>query len=206
MMRQAIERMGAMFLRRVLLAAMLGGALEFLKGSETVPAGSAGAVAGNEPAAAAQSYEAFKLIADRNIFDPTRGPRRASSENRAASERPAKTETFSLVGVGLDGDRAVAFFLGPDSQYKALKPADTIAGFKIVEITLNAVRLEHEGKTIELGVLKQMKRTNDAAWELSEQPVQASAGDSTAKTSGDGSSSVMDEVLKRLKQRREKEL
>lgn len=179
---------------------VMGGAMA----SETASTDPAPAPVAAAPAAG--SYESFKVIVDKNIFDPTRGPRRAASENRSASERPVRTESFTLRGTLIDQDRAVAFFEGSDAQYKALKPSDMIAGFKIIEITPNSVRLEQGGKTIEWAMLRQLKRKNDEPWELSEQPVQSAAADSTPKASGEGGSSVMDEVLKRLKQRREKEL
>ncbi|MGO9203909.1 MAG: hypothetical protein ACLQM8_25595 [Limisphaerales bacterium] len=85
-------------------------------------------------------YAAFKVIVDLNIFDPNRvasGPRPV--------EGP-RAEYFGLVGTAhLDkGNYAGtwAVFAGSGSQYeKVLKVSDSIAGYKIIKIDPDSVKL-----------------------------------------------------------------
>jgi hypothetical protein len=108
-----------------------------------------------------------------------------------------------------------AFFEGTSSEYrKVLKPAETIAGHKIVEIAPTHLRLEAGGREIELPVGMQMRREDDGDWTVSARsetsghmgqpaaPAEApEAGSSSAAESGGDES----DVLKRLLQKREQE-
>src|SRR5258708_26357979 len=77
-----------------------------------------------------RDYSAFRIIAERNIFNPNRSGRSGRSAARAAEGRVA-TPSFALVGtMGYEQGR-FAFFDGSSSEYrKALEPADSIAGYK----------------------------------------------------------------------------
>jgi len=154
-------------------------------------------------------YQSFKLITDRNIFDPNRSPRTARSESR----RPARTESFSLVGTLSYEKGTFAFFDGSSSEYrKVLKCTDAIAGHKITEIAPNRVKLEVNGKQIEMPVGVQMKRQDDDEWLLAAGTASsASASSATAsreKNESSSGSSGGDEsdILKKLMQKREQEL
>jgi hypothetical protein len=88
--------------------------------------------------APALDYSSFKIIADRNIFNLNRSAR--SARGGGGARKQTKVETISLVGTLFSEKGRLAFFDSSSSQYKkVLKPADTIAGFKIKDIALNHV-------------------------------------------------------------------
>jgi hypothetical protein len=106
-----------------------------------------------------------------------------------------------------------AFFDGSRSQYrKALKLADTIADYKIANITPNSVRLAAGTNELELRVGMRLRREDQGPWVVGPEPravepspftpASASAGPGTTPDTSSGPES---DVLKRLMQRREQE-
>jgi len=63
------------------------------------------------------SFEAFKVIAQRNIFDPSRSAPGASRDDRP-KERPKPTEAFTLLGSISYEKGDFAFFDGTRSEYR----------------------------------------------------------------------------------------
>jgi hypothetical protein len=154
----------------------------------------------------------FRIISERNIFNPNRSTARtARSTSRGGTERKVKVDSFALLGTMSYEKGEFAFFDGSSPEYrKALKPADSIAGYKIADIGANHVRLEANGQAVELRVGMQMKREGEAEWTVSEGPVVSGASsqgaaktdpESKAPESGDAES----EILKRLMQKRQEE-
>ena len=154
-------------------------------------------------------FSAFKIISDRNIFDPNRSPRRTGGPPRRAKT----VESVTLVGIMSYGKGDFAFFNGTSSDYKkVLKPSDTIAGYKLASISANSVKLASGEKQVELKIGSQLRREEEGEWTLSTQSEPLATGSpatsaSTAKSAppaaaSDGADS---EVLKRLMQRREQE-
>lgn len=160
-----------------------------------------------------RSYEAFRIIAMRNIFDPNRYP--GSSTPRGPSQPPPKrTELFTLVGAISYDKGDFAFFDSNSSDYrKTVKPGDTIAGYKVAEVSADKVTLEADGKKVELPVGGQMKRQGDEGWKLNSraEPIASmgSGSSSTSVTNADGSTSSstgeMPDALKRLLEQRKNE-
>ena len=110
-------------------------------------------------------YQSFKIIADRNIFDPNRSSR--SSRTRTEGPQPARVESFALVGTMSYQNGTYAFFDGTGSSYrKAVKTGDTIAGHKVADISADRVTLEANGQQIELSVGVQMKKQDEGEWQL----------------------------------------
>ncbi len=178
---------------------------------------------------------AFRIIAERNIFNANRsgGTVRPPTPTR----RPATVEVFALVGTMTYEKGTFAFFEGSRSDYtKVLKADGIIAGHKVVEIQANGVKLDFGGKELELPVGSQMRREDEGAWQISEarggiamvagnasDPSGRSgrsdrSGDSSRPRRGDGSdsgsrpttttpTSSADEeaTLRRLMERRERE-
>jgi hypothetical protein len=105
-------------------------------------------------------FDNFRLITERNIFNPNRTGRRERSEEQAP-----RTDYLSLVGT-LESDKGLrAFFDGSDSSLrKALRVGDTIDKFKVAKITPNVVDLERDGKTISMRVGQQFRRPEGADW------------------------------------------
>jgi len=158
-------------------------------------------------AVARLDYQSFKIITDRNIFDPNRSSRTA---RRTEAPRPAKIESFALVGTMSYENGTYAFFDGSGSSYrKGVKTGETIAGFKIAEISSDRVKLEANGHEIELNVGMQMKKQDEGEWQLSGRAESFSTS-SPATTSTEKTDSAPggedSDVLKKLMQKREQEL
>jgi hypothetical protein len=115
-------------------------------------------------------FSAFKLITDRNIFDPRRSPHNPSRPARTESRRTFRPDYFTLVGImSYEGQGPIAFFDGPSSQYqKVLKPTDTIAGYKITAIEPSAITLSVGTNRFELPIGMQLRRDSEGIWQLAE--------------------------------------
>ncbi|MBI4325997.1 MAG: hypothetical protein HY674_12120 [Chloroflexi bacterium] len=171
------------------------------------------AAAAEEGAVPAQGrdFPAFKLIYERNIFNPNRRPGSARGAEGEAV-KPAKVDRFSLIGTLIYEQGSFAFFDGTEAQYRTvLKPSGTIAGFKLLEITPNHVRLNTSSNTVDLPMGMQMKRQDEGDWQLVAETGtgRTSGSDSNANEKSSevssGSEAGADEVLKRLMQKREQE-
>ena len=154
----------------------------------------------------------FRIIYERNIFNPNRSPRSSGAPpvtRRETERRPvARSESFALVGTMSYEKGSYAFFDGSSSQFrKVMQPDETIAGFKVTAVTPKCVTLEHEGKTIKLCVGMQMSKSDDEKdWRMQERsessasPVSSGSG-STVSSGGAGA----EEVLRRLMEKRAQE-
>jgi hypothetical protein len=123
----------------------------------------------NSPASPSSSeYEAFKLIIDRNIFNPNRRPGVPDEVTKVEAPKPVKIEAFSLVGTMIDDERgALAFFDGTEPKYQVvLKPDGTIGGYRISNIALSSVKLEANSNEVELPFGMQMRKPGEAEWQL----------------------------------------
>ncbi len=165
----------------------------------------------------AVSLQNFKIITQRNIFDPNRQADSGERGRRIDPNRLARAEGFSLVGTLLDKRGEFAFFSGSDSKYKkVLKVAGTIADYKVTEVAPDHVELENNGTQVKMTVGMQMKKLDAGEWQLVDGTVALAKVSETSasetkdtETSNDGPStgnSSADAVLKKLMQQREKEL
>ena len=153
--------------------------------------------------------DSFRLIWERNIFNPNRSgryTRTAPTIRRRETDRRAPTESFALMGTMSYEKGRFAFFEGSGSQYqKVLETSNTIGGYTITEITPAHVKLEStNGQAIELPVGMQMRRQDEGEWSLSER-AQVAGGYSRSSTSNSSSGPESSEALKRLMERREQE-
>lgn len=159
--------------------------------------------------APALDYSSFKIIADRNIFNPNRSAR--SARGGRTQRKQVKTETISLVGTLCSENGRLAFFDSSSSQYKkVLKPAGTIAGFTIKDIAPNQVTLESGGKATELRVGMRIRREDEGEWRVGGQTETLAGSASQSATPADAAGSASDDegndVLQKLLQKREEEL
>jgi hypothetical protein len=155
------------------------------------------------PPPAPGSYDAFRLIADRNIFNPNRTSRsaRAPAPTNEVRRTP-RVEAFALVGTMSYGKGSYAFFDSPSSQYrKSLKAGEAIAGYTLKDIAPSHVKLAREGKAedkvqteeVELKVGHQMRREDEGEWQMIAQverfsSAPATGGTDTSRTSSSGGS------------------
>jgi hypothetical protein len=109
-------------------------------------------------------YSAFKIVNDRNIFNPHRHARSGGvRETRTVN----KLESFSLVGTMSYEKGTFAFFDGSKADYrKVVKPADVIAGYTVLDIAPDSVKLASATNQVQLPVGKQMRREEEGDWEL----------------------------------------
>ncbi len=148
-------------------------------------------------------YSDFKLIADRNIFDPNRVPHRPG----APTVRPKTIESFALVGVMSYDKGTFAFFDGSSAEYrKAVKVSDTIGGFRLTNIEGNTIKLSSGTNQVELHVGMQLRREEGGGWVPSSQAESYASVSSPTTTNADSGSSGSDnDVLEKLRKRREQE-
>jgi len=128
---------------------------------------------------------AFRIIAERNIFNAER----IGAVRIASSRRPARVESFKLVGTMAYAKGAFAFFEGSSSELTKVVPADgVIAGHKLVDILTDGVKLEADGKILEVSIGSAMRREDEGAWRLGE-AVAGSASSSFVSSRENGDSS-----------------
>jgi hypothetical protein len=174
--------------------------------------GGADSLAGTNSGSATLDYAFFKVIVDRNVFDPNRIPRRGPGPRTP----PKSFDSLTLVGTMSYEKGMFAFFDGTSVEYKkALRLADAIAGYKVTNISPNSVKLASGTNQLELSVGAQLRREEDGPWRLSSQfgpyadtPASTSTN-AVATTSAAGSDAAsagaQSEIIKRLMQKREKE-
>jgi len=137
-----------------------------------------------------RSYDDFKLILDRNIFDPNR---RARRPDRTEPDRPPepKVDIVALTGTLIYQKGTFAFFDSNSSEYrKTAKAGDEIAGFLLKDVDQSHVALEREGRQLELKVGQQLRRLDEGAWEItSGERLAGTGGSSRSSSRRPGSSS-----------------
>lgn len=170
-------------------------------------------------------FSAFKIIADRNIFNPNRSSRAGRSRDESSRRPRVRVETFSLVGTLNSEEGLYCFFDGSGSQYrKVLQVGESIAGYKVLAIEQDGVKVEAAGKELRLEMGNLMRREDDGEWQWRARPEitagqssssEAGGDASSAKEPGTSDSSASDppassgeenEVLKKLLRQREQEI
>lgn len=114
------------------------------------------------------SYDAFRMISDRNIFNPNRYAR-SSGRTRTESRPASRVESFTLVGLMAYEKGVFAFFDGTSASYKkTLEGAGTISEFKITSVTPDQARLVSGTNEFVLHVGMQVRREDEGDWFLTE--------------------------------------
>jgi hypothetical protein len=186
--------------------------------SRSDQAGGFGSASDSSPGSGANNgpitldYSSFKVVVDKNIFDPNRQPQRGP---RTVRPTPKSFDSLTLVGTMTYEKGTFAFFDGTSADYKkALKLADAIAGYKVTNIAPTGVKLASGTNVMDLSVGAQLRREEDGPWQLSSQsssyaatPASTStnATPSTSTGSDSSSGSADSDIIKRLMQKREKE-
>jgi hypothetical protein len=118
----------------------------------------------------------FRIISDRNIFNPNRFAR-SSGRTRSESSRPAsRVESFTLVGLMQYEKGVFAFFDGTNPGYrKTLEGDGSISEFKIAGLTPEQVQLVAGTNEFTLRVGMQVRREDEGDWFLTE-PGQTTRG------------------------------
>lgn len=164
-------------------------------------------------------YSSFKLITERNIFDPNRYPH--SEHHRPPPTVSRSAPAFGLVGTMDYRKGMFAFFDGNSPDYRVvLQRNGIIAGYTVTDITLSGVTLKSAGTnstTLNLAIGGQM-RLNGDTWEPAGEDLdltQTDSGNAAAPAAGEDntatppaaeSSGTASDILKRLMQQRAQEM
>ena len=173
-------------------------------------------------AQSAPDIEEFRIIWDRNIFDPNRTASFNDSGDDGGSYETPMGDRLVLLGVMIDGGEAVAFFDGSPSELGGnIELGGEIVGYRIVSIRTDYVKLAKGDQRIKIAVGAGLIREGEGEWEPSEGPLErvsnivdtpevnddpaptSSSSDETNTESGDSSD---DDVLRRMMERRNQEL
>jgi hypothetical protein len=116
------------------------------------------------------TYDSFRTVSDRNIFNPNRFARGSGRTNTRTSSTPAsRIESFSLVGIMAYEKGWFAFFDGTKGDYKqALQAEGAIGEYKVILVTPDHVKLAGGTNTFDLKVGMQMRREDEGDWFLNE--------------------------------------
>lgn len=161
-------------------------------------------------APATASFEAFRLIGDRNIFDPTRAPRSA----RTADDVP-RGDTLALVGTMHYAKGVFAFFDGSAPAFrKALREGETVADFTVTRIDQRGVELTRNAQKLPLLIGQQLQRPAGGDWAATAVETPRESAPAPAATDGAAPASAdstppppgASDVLKRLMEQRQKQL
>ncbi len=191
-------------------------AVHFLAALALLLAGNAGAQAAEKVA----GFDAFRLMRTKNMFDPNRRPARTetASAPRPAQVRENKSSSLTLTGTMVTEGKTLAFFAGTRADYsKVLSVGGTIADCKITAIKTTEVEMERGGKPGTLAIGHQLQIDGAPSDVPAEVPAPASAsGDNAAPpadpsapagpTAGPPASNDKNDVLRRMMERREKEM
>lgn len=156
------------------------------------------------------SFNSFRIITQRNIFDPNRFA--DTGNNRQPTNRPRPVDAFGLVGTMRYSKGQFAFFDGTGPNYrKVLEPGGSVAGYTVKDITQTNVTLVANGTNYDMKVGAQMRKEEGSGWKLSdvEEPV-ALAADSSSNATDASAPTASPElennpVLKRLMQLKQQE-
>ena len=137
------------------------------------------------------SLASFKLIQERNIFDPER--RRPREIRRERPVEPPREESFTLLGTMSYGERILAFFEGTQRDWSgAVELGKEVAGHTLKEVGFDNVLLELKGEILALQVGAGRSKRGDADWETQDRDSWkgSSGGSRSGRSSRPSSSST----------------
>ena len=154
------------------------------------------------------TFDTYRLIGDRNIFNPNRVSRSRSSETPLP-----RTEVISFVGTMQYEKGLFAFFDIPDAAYrKALNEGGALGKFTVRGITADSVELERDSQPLALKMGQQLRRPEGGEWSVIGAEIvrsEARAAEAAANP-GPGSPIAIpadaSEALRRLMEKRQQQL
>jgi hypothetical protein len=164
------------------------------------------AAAPASPLTPTQGYEAFQLILERNIFNPTRvGRTRVANE-----EKPPRADEITLVGIVRYDRQAFAVFHSPETSFrKEVAEGGEIADFKVRRIESEGIELLRGEQPLKLAVSQQLRRVEGGDWTAIAPKPPAPDPRSAARSAEPAPVEIpanASEVLKRLMKQREQQL
>jgi hypothetical protein len=154
-------------------------------------------------APAGTDYASFKLISEKNIFNPNRSRGRRGEGDQAPAPR---VDTITLYGTFIYEKGLFAFFTGSSSEYnQVLNTGKSIAGYTITEVTGTGVKLAAGTNTVELRVGMQLRREEGGDWQAAGGSAGPASVNGSSIAAADASSDDSD-IVKRLIKQREQDL
>jgi hypothetical protein len=156
----------------------------------------------------AVTFDSYKFVRTRNVFDPSRVPGRAIS---SANKELDVGDLYTLTGTLQQENKAFAFFSGT-KQSKVIPLQGTLVGAKVVSIQNTKAELERDGKHITLQVGNQLRIQDDGTMEVvsnSESSAEISSTSSDAKSSSHtvpATSGETSDLIKKMIEKRQQEL
>ena len=109
---------------------------------------------------AGPTFDTYRLIGDRNIFNPNRVGRSRSPETPAP-----RNDVISFVGTMQYEKGHFAFFDSSDATYrKALNEGGALGKFTVKAITADSVELERDAQPLTLKMGQQLRRPEGGEW------------------------------------------
>ena len=157
-----------------------------------------------------QSYDTYRMVRTKNIFDPARLPMPTGAPvvRQTAAPPPKPSDYVALTGIMVTSDTAVAFFTGSRPDYdKVLTLNGDIAGAKLTKITPSAIEVDRGGKKITVAVGQTVPFDNSAP-AAAPQPVAAPADTSSVSPLAPTNAvpAGMSDVMRRMMERRQQQL
>jgi len=153
------------------------------------------------------SYDSFRLVRTRNIFDPDRRAMVPASVVQAAPPSPPITpaDFVALNGVLMTSDRTLAFFSGSRPEYSKVLPVQgSIAGATLLKITPDSIVVDRNGKQITVAVGQTIPLDGSAP---AAAPVPVDSTPASPQTSSSAAPpGNASETMRRMMERRQKEL
>jgi hypothetical protein len=109
------------------------------------------------------SFDTFRIVNDRNIFNAYRTGRRDAS----SGDNAPRSDVIALVGT-MDYEKGlIAFFDGSTATYRrALHVGESVGPIKVTAISADRVDVERDGKPFTLQVGQQFRRPEGGDWDL----------------------------------------
>lgn len=159
------------------------------------------------------SFDKFRSLAEKNIFNPNRYGRSSRGDNTV--EVKPVGDSISFVGTMDYAKGTFAFFDSNNSNFRKVIPVGgTVAEFTLKQISPTSIELTREGKpATTLTLTQQLSRPPEGGeWSVSTSalPISspAASSDSSSKDSGAAPAIPADasDILKRLMEKRQKQL
>jgi outer membrane biosynthesis protein TonB len=153
-------------------------------------------------------FDTFRILIDRNIFSAKRTPKSAAGAAAKDGAPKPKTQVLRLMGTYLTPERTLALFEGTDSvPGGGIKQGESIAGYRLEEIRVDAAVLSNDKGKIEVPVGSGLSQAEDKSWALVDKPVvEHPAAASSAAAPGSSPEAAASDPVEKLRARRRKEL
>ena len=165
---------------------------------------------GADPDAARSGDDPIALLVSRNIFDPARAaPRAPDAAPPPQPVEPPRVRTLALTGSLVYPGKTIAFFSGSEPAFnRVVAPEESIGPWTVRTITTTSAELAGDDQVFTLPVGRQLTQLGDQPWAVADlgaaRPTAPTTTTPQATTPpADGGA---DDVMRRLLERRQKEL